>query len=386
MKPFARLIPWIRHCTGHDAQQQVEQDIIPILRKQTNEDALSKIKHEEEAPVLLKVEQYPLGAHKSNEAEMDYTLPDLAQDEREQAQEVLEQAWSDRSGFKLRATNWNVVTAVYAVAAIAHTIIVFITVDPTNKEQKAEQLVIEAESQKEQQESISTVNRLHTAVRGYLNAESVQEKLQWVRHPDRVAPLMTQHYRENELENRKFKAVKNLRSVTAWSKSFVLIVAELESGDSQFLALEHGEDDSFKIDWETEVCYQPMAWKDFAKKNTTATVDMRVLARPSNHYNSEFSEDKDYVCFRMVSRDSKVPVYGYAKKNSRVWHDLRLFFTGKRQSSADGEPLILRLRIPEKGFAKNGVIIDRFLSDRWLYVAPPNNQSLAKAMVVSADQ
>lgn len=335
-------------------------------------------------------EKLPLGSLKSGAASIEHVLPNTTQVAQGTAQpgarEATEERWTHSAAAKPRPVNWNQVAAVYAVAAVAHTAIVFLSFDSARKADPAELAAAAAATHKQQAESKATLLDLHTTVRGYLNAGSVEEKLRWVRHPERVAPLMARHYRKNALENRRFRAVKNMRAVTAWSKSFILLTAELESGGTQFLAVEHGEDGGFKVDWETEVCYQPMAWKDFTKQNKPVTIDMRVLARPDNRYNREFSEDKEYVCFRMVSRESKIPVYGYAKRNSPVWHDLRLFFTGRRQTGADGEPLILRLRVPENGFARNGVVIERFLSDRWLYLDPSRDARSPKGMMATANR
>lgn len=387
MKPFSRLLPWVRRCNGHGAQQLVRQGITPAF---LNRVALAKLAYEERTTERLAAEKRPTWSYKSGTVDVAYTLPDLEQDLDHDLQEeqlaAIEENWAENAGRKRRPINWNMAAAVYAVAAIAHTIVVFVSLNSSAKAPSAEMIASATAEQQEQIESKATIHDLHTTVRGYLNAGSVKEKLKWVRHPDRVSPLMAGYYQKNSLENRKFRSIKNLRAVTAWSKSFVLLVAELESGGTQFLAVEQGADGGFKVDWETEVCYLPMAWQDFTMQKHATTVDMRVLARPDNHYNTEFSEDKEYVCFRMVSRDSKVPVYGYAKRNSPVWHDLRLFFTGKRQTSTDGEPLILRLRIPENGFARNGVIIERFLSDRWLYVDPSRDTRGPKAIMATAER
>ncbi len=73
----------------------------------------------------------------------------------------------------------------------------------------------------------------------------------------------------------------------------------------------------------------------------------------------------------MVARDHPQAVFGYVKKGSPAWHDLGLFFSKKKKSHADGEPLILRLLTPDERSAQQGVVIEKFLSDRWLYVDPP---------------
>lgn len=380
MKPFARIIPWIRHQIALNAEQKIAYEAIPILREERLEDEISQIE-----PVVIErliIEKQPLGQNKSGEIVMNHAHPNLIEDMRAEHFEEMEERWAEQTSNK-RKIDWKLVPAVYAVAALAHTLITMISMPKANIEQIEQRVVQEQEAVIEQKEVASASERLESAVEGYLNASTVDEKMQWVRHPMRIKPLMDLHYEKNSMEERKFSSIQKMKAVSAWSKSYILISAELTSGEQQFLAVEHTPEDTYKIDWETDVCYQPISWKIFSNVKSSIAMDMRVMVKPDAHYTMNFSEEDDYVCFRMVTRDNQKPIYGYVKKSSPVWHDLRIFFTAKKQTSLDGEPLILRLRVPEHGIAKNGVIIERFLSDRWLYLDSPAGSNPNRSMADS---
>lgn len=379
MKPFSRSLPWVRYHPSLNIEGYFKKTAFPFLR--TGEIAPGTDSEELDAERLT-VKKLPLGSYKSGEVVMNYAQPNLVQELHDEYFANLEDQWAENYANK-RKINWKILPAVYAVAAVAHTVITMISIPQSNIEKRQQ---IEAHIEKstiEEKESITATEKLHTAVREYLNASTVEEKIKWVRHPERVKPLMSLHYEKNSIEDREFVAVREMKAVSAWSKSFILLSAELKSGGKQFLAVEHTEDDNYKIDWETEVCYQPISWKIFSQVRAPISLNMRVLVRPDMQYTMNFTEEDQYVCFRMVTRENQEPIYGYVKKDSPVWHDLRLFFTGKRQTRIDGEPVILRLRVPDQGVAKDGVIIERFLSDRWMYLDPPTGSQSNKAMATS---
>lgn len=221
-----------------------------------------------------------------------------------------------------------------------------------------------------QQQAQSLIETLNTSVRSYLEAYSIEEKIQWVRHPERVRPMMINHYSKQPIKGRKFDRILSQRAVSIWSRPFIILVASVDDGKKHFLTVEQIPDGSFKIDWETDVHYLPLSWKDYVRSSSApSSVDMRVYVKPDHHYTAPFHDSRIFECFRLVSRDDKQVIFGYAKRGTPVWHDLRKFFTGRRKKHFDGEPLILRLKQPDNKNAQSGVIIEKFLSDRW--IVPP---------------
>jgi hypothetical protein len=148
-------------------------------------------------------------------------------------------------------------------------------------------------------------------------------------------------------------------------------MARAPDGSGKFMTLEQTGPTSFRVDWETDVYYLPVPWKEFLKQRPTHPVEMRVRVKPDDLYTFQFRDEKKYECFRITSRDDHTPAYGYVERGSPVWKDLRHFFELRRKSAPQGEPLILKLRFQTKtplSPSDNGLIIEQFISNRWLYI------------------
>jgi len=225
--------------------------------------------------------------------------------------------------------------------------------------------------EKDQREIDLLREAMLTTIRSYLAASTIDEKLRWSRNPNRVRPMMQHHYKNNTFQKFDFDHISSINFVSFWSRPFVLLMARSSDGKGQFITLEQTDKTSFRVDWETDVYYQPMLWDEFIKRRPTQSMDMRVWVKPENLYTFQFRDEKKYECFRLTSRDSSDPVYGYVERGSPVWKDLRRFFELRHKSSHQGEPLLLRLRFPTTepvSSSDKGVIIEKFLSDRWLYI------------------
>ena len=142
-----------------------------------------------------------------------------------------------------------------------------------------ENALLDAAQAKETRDVRFALEDMQDCARGYLEAGSVQAMLPFVRHPERVGPLMQDYYKSHKRWRRKFKRFEQLRAVNIGRKSFVYVNAVTEVGKSQNLLLEQMEDGNFRIDWESDVIYQPMPWSEYLSKRPLLPMDMRVKVR-----------------------------------------------------------------------------------------------------------
>jgi len=121
------------------------------------------------------------------------------------------------------------------------------------------------------------------------------------------------------------------------------------------------------------VCFQPMPWDDFARQRPTGEAwDFRVYAQPDNFYSHEFADSNQWVCFRLMAPDSEQALFGYARVGSAAAVELLDLV----QSGGGGKvSVILRLGVPEGLKSRRGVVIEKVVSPRWLYLDPPDSGS-----------
>jgi hypothetical protein len=116
-----------------------------------------------------------------------------------------------------------------------------------------------------------------------------------------------------------------------------------------------------------------MPWDDFAEQRPTGSShDFRVYVEKDNFYSHEFSNAGQWLCFRLTALKGENTLFGYAPAGSDCAQEmLRQIELGGRGKIS----LILRLSIPEGIESRNGVVIEKLLSSRWIYIDPPDSGS-----------
>lgn len=239
---------------------------------------------------------------------------------------------------------------------------------------RAETASVIVGEEQEEREAAELIDRINASIREFIGATSVESLIRLVRHSGRVAPLMRQYYAEKALDHGHLKSVRMLQPVTLDNRAnFWMATVALSDGKVHSLVLEIGESGEPLIDWETFVCYQPMPWDDFARKRPIgASLDFRVYLEKDNFYNYEFADAGRWVCFRLTALDSEETVFGYAEMESET---AQVLLRQLERHGTDRVSLLLRLTIPEGIQSRNGVVIEKLLCPRWLYLDPPDSGS-----------
>ncbi len=244
-------------------------------------------------------------------------------------------------------------------------------------EVQADQIRINTETalvdeEREEREAGQLIDLIDKTIRDFFNVTSVESLTRLVRHPVRVGPLMKEYYAEKPVFAGSVKVIKFLQPLTLDDRgNFWRATVILTDGQTRSLLLEIMESGGIRIDWETLVCYQPMKWDDFAVQRPAGTsLDFRVYVERDNFYSHEFVNAERWTCFRLTALNSDETLFGYAPAGSAEAQAL-LNLT----SLNGGQPatLLLRLVIPEGLLSRRGVVIERLLSPRWLYLDPPDS-------------
>jgi hypothetical protein len=228
--------------------------------------------------------------------------------------------------------------------------------------------------QTEEVQALDLVNRIEQAIKVYFSAASVDSLLRLVRHPERVEPLMRRYYAQQPVSGGSLRSVRMLQPLTLENRgNFWMASVMLTDGKLRNLVIEidpHGEP---RIDWETLVCYQPMPWDDFVRERPAgSSYDFRVYVEPDNFYSHEFADAGQWLCFRLTALDAEETLFGYIRRDHAEAAKIQQLIdlnSGRRTS------LILRLLIPDSLQSRRGVVIEKMVSPRWLFMDPPETDS-----------
>ena len=230
------------------------------------------------------------------------------------------------------------------------------------------------EDQKQEQEATRLIERIDQKLKMFFAATSVESLIGMVRHPERVGPLMIDHYSKHPLSPSPLKRTRSLQPLTINDLThFWVASVELADGSKRNLILEITANGSPRIDWETLVCHQPMDWDDFVRERPEGeSLDFRVYFELDHLFSHEFSDPDRWACFRLTALDSEETLFGYVPADSPELPELigLLQANGGQRVSA-----ILRLHIPQGLASRRGVVIEKLVSTRWIYVNPPDPES-----------
>ena len=220
----------------------------------------------------------------------------------------------------------------------------------------------------------ATYEELEEMLRAYFEAESWEEKSQFVRHPKRVKPLMADYYSRNKLLPRKYESVSEFLVLSLDRLPFTAMTVEFFDGSEAVAVMSEMTGEGPKIDWESQVAYQPMEFNELVNSRPSEAMDFRVYAARDHYFAYEFKDETKWLCFKLTTRNSEEYLFGYLPAKSDLAVSFRKLMGSEIDFSRVMKPLILRLRFPEGGKGPRSVLIEDVISDRWAYTKDPGEK------------
>jgi hypothetical protein len=216
--------------------------------------------------------------------------------------------------------------------------------------------------------AVDLLGRVEAVLRNYLQAADIEEKAKFVRHAQRVSLLMESHYRRHELVPAQFERIKDLQPFAIEKRPFIYVEARLAGGEVRTLSMEEMPDRALKIDWESEVAYQPMSIEEFVERKPEEAMDFRVYARLDTFYSYEFSDPERYVALLLTERGSEQFLFGYVERGTETEAELTRILEPNIRVP---KPVMLRLRFLPETRARRSVQVEKMVSPRWVYAEDP---------------
>ncbi len=217
--------------------------------------------------------------------------------------------------------------------------------------------------------SIDNMDSSQKLIHDYLAAPNWQEKLKFVRLPDKTRPKMENWYRshpDGPISTAEFVTIKKGKINNSY---FVFVAMRIgpEHVMRYFAVEEIRQPDGqmqYLLDWETSTGYQPMEIYDFRNKQPKDPMEFRVNVRPGNYYNHGFADETKWAAYTLTyPGDPDFELIGYVEIGSPLHADLR------DQLLVEAN-LILKLRYPEKAISADQVLIQEIVHRSWYYDDP----------------
>jgi hypothetical protein len=210
----------------------------------------------------------------------------------------------------------------------------------------------------------------YAAVQDYLAADGWRAKLAYVRHPDKTAPRMEEHYSRPEFaggdtSKRADHVLLQKKLVGERHHIIVLAVDVYPDATTGFFVVEKLPGGGFLVDWESSSGYQPVPLAEFKASRPTDPVPFRVQVSRGDYYNYGFTEDA-FDCYRLhYPNDPAFELFAYAAKGGPVATELDLLVPPGSQASLSLS-LVLELAYAADAQADNQVEIARVAATEWV--------------------
>ncbi len=206
----------------------------------------------------------------------------------------------------------------------------------------------------------------------FMEATSWEELLPLIRHPEVMEPIMRRWYAAHPFQASPDFQIVNIEDGALDSADgdglgerwVNLISVQRHPKEAPYTVFVELTSDGYKIDWETAVQYQGLAWTNFLQQRTGDGHYFRVHVGANDYYNYQFSDPREWLSFKVRDPYTEMEVPGFARRHSSVGRKLQ------RYTEAQGwTPVIVELEHPQNGVS-DSVQIASLLQKEWLVDYP----------------
>jgi hypothetical protein len=230
------------------------------------------------------------------------------------------------------------------------------------KPQEIERTLTPTESLLQKDET--NITKSHAVVKQFLACENWIERLQYVRFPERMKPLLQNYYTGHP--DVPYKDVVPQAAMLS-SETHLSIAVEIPTlEESHFFVVVPTTDPkaahSHLIDWESCTLNQRPNFKDFLHYHPSTPTRLWVRVRKGNYYNRQFSDPAVYACYAITFPGLPETLFGYVKTDSP--DGIELHVATLREGIEPG--VVIEARYPQKVLDPLQVEITKLVSPEWI--------------------
>jgi hypothetical protein len=153
------------------------------------------------------------------------------------------------------------------------------------------------------------------AAEGFIRAKSDEERLRFVRDPERVAPIMRSFFSEGPGAKESPAALVPLRSLQTREMAAEEFRVDFADGGNRLVCVVLA-DDSAKVDFECYARHGSVSWDDLLSGKAEFAGEVRLVVSAESYYNFGFSDDRKWSSFAARSPDVPIDLVLYAELGS----------------------------------------------------------------------
>ena len=223
----------------------------------------------------------------------------------------------------------------------------------------------------------------------FLAAPTLEDRLRYVRFPEKVKPLMEAWYREKKIVPQAFARETGTEVLTkivhSGGREFVVLMGEVKQEGPRIFSVEKVSPDVYKLDWETAVGWQPMDLADLKAAKPTRPIPFRLSMNVGDYYNGPFSDPAKWQVVDLTYPGRDFQLFGYIDRSApwakplidklitpKAEKEAKLLPPTNTSAPADPSKMLMQkisviadIAYPPDGRFDNQVLITRVRGEEW---------------------
>ena len=155
-----------------------------------------------------------------------------------------------------------------------------------------------------------STNDMEALLLSFLEAESVEELLEVVDHPEVSEPRIRKFYEEGRGELPLLGNYMEIRPIEYDGEEVKCALVKV-FGTISMVPFNRGEDGLPQLEWEAVVGWMDPSLEEILASNPEAPVEVKVFGVLDDYYNYEFRDEKKWACVRLSDRNLGNLFYAY---------------------------------------------------------------------------
>ena len=150
----------------------------------------------------------------------------------------------------------------------------------------------------------------------FLQAESVEELLEIIEHPEISEPRLRAFYGENGPGKLPMGGVfLEIREIEFGDDETLFgVMVNNVFGSMVLLPVREGTQGQPTIEWEASVGWMDPSWEEIIEAKPVDPTVVKVFVTPDDYYNYEYRDEQKWVCVKLSSRDLESDCYAYFER------------------------------------------------------------------------
>lgn len=195
--------------------------------------------------------------------------------------------------------------------------------------------------------------------KAFTEATTHEERLKWVRHPEKVEALMAEFYTNGAGAAEKIKKVVRADVANTSSDLYIRFSVIMQNAPNRTLSVLINEGFA-KVDFKSYARFGSASWDDLLSGSATEAAEVRVMVEPTSYYNFGFADERAWYGLIATSPDLQDPVYLYVSQQDRSVKSLRSLVPGKAR------PMTLGIRSSGESHLQRQFEVTRVIRGSWI--------------------